>query len=137
MTEKLKEHFIDRQYADFTHMADKLPFVSEGKAVFYAGDNRKNYDRASEYARGNGMKSIASTQGGGFLNLIKTKDTFGRDRNNKLWDKASRKFAAEAKGEVKTFVAGADQKSTFRRIELPTLINIKKYLPLTEWIGIN
>lgn len=122
----LKAGFVDRQYADFNTMAGKLPFISEGKAVFYAGDNRQNYDRAFKYAKNNNMKPISSTEGGAFLNQIKTRDTFGIDRDRKLWDSASRKFAAETKGEIKTFVAGADQQSTFRRIELPTLLNNKK-----------
>ena len=49
-----------------------------------------------------------------------------KDSYDRFWDVASRRYASQAVGSVKTFAAGAISKSTFRRIETPTLLNNRK-----------
>lgn len=120
-----KKGFIDRQYLDFRTMITRLPFVSDRKAVFYAG-GIKNWQSAADYAQKNNMRPIQETKGGQFLNQIDTRVTFTENRHERIWDNASRKYASKVEGSVKTFVAGAKERSIFRRIELPTLLNNKK-----------
>jgi hypothetical protein len=120
-----KKGFIDRQYFDFRTMITRLPFVSDRKAVFYAG-GIKNWQSAANYAQKNNMRAIQETKGGQFLNQIDTRDTFEKNKYKRIWDNASRKYASQVEGSVKTFVAGADNVSIFRRVELPTLLNNKK-----------
>lgn len=81
----LRKDFVDRQYKDFVKITGNVPFASEGKSVFYAGDKEKNQDRASSYAKKNGMSPIYRTVGGEFLNRIDTYRTFGKERFRKLW----------------------------------------------------
>jgi hypothetical protein len=72
------------------------------------------------------MRPIQETTGGKFLGQINTRDTFGDVRDIKLWAKASRNYAARVEGDVKTLTAGATDRSIYRKVELPTLLNNKK-----------
>ena len=43
MSGDLRKDFVDRQYKDFVEITGNVPFASEGKSVFYAGDKEKNH----------------------------------------------------------------------------------------------
>ncbi|MBP5214949.1 MAG: hypothetical protein J6039_00110 [Alphaproteobacteria bacterium] len=44
----------------------------------------------------------------------------------KIWARASERFIAQASGNITAFVAGADPRSTFVTVELPTLLKNDK-----------
>lgn len=121
---RARKDFEMRQYKDFTNIANKTPFVSEGKAMFYSGKN--NWNRAQGFAKDNKMVPIEKSFGGGILDKAMTKDRFGTKMTEKLWHVASRRYAAQVKGNVKTFVSGSQAHSVFRKTELPTILNNKK-----------
>ncbi len=126
MVGEYTKKFNAKQLADLKKLG--LPFVSEGKSLFYAGEG--NWGRAVSFAERNQMNPIQGTRGGSVLNKLDTNQNLGRTFGNlerfKIWDSASRSYAAQATKKITTRVAGADNFSTFRRIELPTLLNNKK-----------
>lgn len=48
----------------------------------------------------------------------------------KIWAIASERFISEASGNITAFVDGADERSTFRRIELPNILKNDKILTI-------
>ena len=138
MTKNLKDRFHDKQLADL-HEMKSYPYISEGKALFFAGP-KANWKQAETFAQNNKMVSIARTKGGKtlealqdkeILNYVARKGNQSKEINsdsvkagvNRIWGSSSRRYAAAAKGDVKTFVCGANTRSIYRRIELPTLLN--------------
>mgnify|MGYP000684000813 CR=1 FL=1 len=120
MSQSPKDDFTNRQYYDLRTAGVQLPYTSEGKSVFYAGGD--NWRRAELYADFNKLSPVENTKAGEFISQVDTRQTFGLERNRRIWDEASRQYASQAHGEVRTFVAGANDASTFRRVELPTIL---------------
>ena len=105
---------------------------SNGRAVVYSGDNGKNHSRALEYK---GTIPLDRTEAGKKLNGVYErnakrypypKDLVKREQmSNQIMSVASKRYAQNAKGDVKTFVCGARPNSVFRKTELPTLLKNK------------
>ena len=99
------------------------------KAVFYSGDNDKNKARALAQK---GLNPIDRTFAGKKLAGIneRYRQRFGLlegdRRSNKVWTLASKRYAQNARGSVKTFVCGSRPNSVFRKTELPTLLKNQK-----------
>lgn len=140
MKKSLKNSYYNKQISDL-HQMSGYAFSSDERSVFYAGST-ENWKRADNYAEKNGIKKITRTHGGNALETLEKKDILKstvrkgvREENtNKtkidrdvanIWRSSSRRYAAAAKGTVKTFVSGARPGSIYRGTELPTLLNNK------------
>lgn len=104
-----------------------LSFESEGKAVLFAGFRRghfSNWDDAKFYADKHEMKPIHETEGGKHLNTPKNEreKIYHPEQLRRVWNRASVKYCLKIEGSVRTFVCGANPKSTFRRKEIQTLL---------------
>lgn len=135
MIHKPKEEEAVRQYIAEIKVAREATVESQGKAIFYSGGgitrNRltKNHVRALEYAKKTDARLIDTTEAGKKLDGV-------YDRNNTRFDNeahsmmlsrhvmkiASKRYAQQARGDIKTFVCGASPQSVFRKTELPALL---------------
>lgn len=119
------------------------------KAVFYSGRDGFNCgDAHFRYVR-HGYQSIDKTQGGTWLERERLwgeernqfgrpyepeerlhndqpKSPFDEDAADRIGNAASKKYAEQASGLVICIVQDADERRTFRRVELPALINNEK-----------
>jgi len=108
------------------------------RAVFYSGSNRQY---AEAFAKKHGISTLELTPGGKYLDdldLFNNNGTYkfgpplSAEKASELWDKASRKFALQARGYAYVFVQGIEPVNqfgalrTFFRIELPALLNSNK-----------
>lgn len=115
------------------HAANTYSVDSNGKAVCWSG-GYGNYLRAQEYAHQNKAVTLERTTAGRALNGVFERNNLRFPKNQVESDKlshrittvASKRFAQNASGDVKTFVCGARPNSVFRKTELPSLLRNKK-----------
>lgn len=112
----------------YTFLGNFYPY---GQSVFWSGDNGKNKERALAFEAGTPLeKTIGYKKLGGDQlrerNMKKYGKVRGDQKSNKTLTWASKRFAQNASGNVKTFVCGARPKGVFRRTELPTLLRNRK-----------
>jgi hypothetical protein len=115
-------------------IANNYSVDSQGQAVFYSGDNRKNQERALDYAQRTGAIPLEHTKAGRKLEGIYQRNlkrypkhpVKARRMSDQIMTVASKRYAQNAHGNVKTFVCGARPKSVFRKTELRALIRNKK-----------
>ncbi|MFP4098727.1 MAG: hypothetical protein ACLFU1_08090 [Alphaproteobacteria bacterium] len=118
---------------DLQSVKDK-DFTPKGTAVIFSGevDGKKNARRAEAYIQKHGGTIIDNTQGGQYLGQYHRYKFFGDERALELyndqnfadhiWDAGSGKLADSVKGEVRTFVVGAEGNRIARRTELPKIL---------------
>ncbi len=119
------QNFYQTQINQLKNMTG-YAYTSEGKSMFYAGEG--NWQRASEYAEMHNMNPVTQTRPGEILDTVVTREqsSINRDDKKAIWRSASRSYAAQVEGNVKTFVAGANPDSIFRKTELSTILNNEK-----------
>ena len=115
----------------YSHIAESYSVDSKGKAVFYSGEG--NHNRVLAYAKKNGAVPIDRTPAGRKLDGIykKARRHFGSELRgstaaDNVMNKASARYAQNARGHVKTFVCGARPNRTFRQVELPIIVKNSK-----------
>lgn len=127
----------ERQVAAEISAVKQYSVDSKSQAVFYSGDKLggqyRNHERALDYAKRTGAVPIDKTEAGRKLNGVyerNSKRFANETKANQVSDNighiASKRYARQAKGDVKTFVCGAREKSVFRKTELPILLNNSK-----------
>ncbi len=89
----------------------------DGAVLWSGGKGRQ----AADFARKEGKMTLEMTEGGRKLALEQKRIGVMNDTTRKAWDTASGRFARGAEGKVDTFVKGAGESSTFKRVEQPIL----------------
>lgn len=108
---------------DTNRVLNTLDFNSGKPTILYSG--YENRIRAETYANKNNLKTISHTEGGRYLEGPNRYDLHGKEKAKALWAAGSGKFASTVKGDVRTFVAGADPKGIFRQREIGAIVTNK------------
>ena len=95
---------------------------------------KENRDKAFAFVNENSdVKTIENTPCGKKLIELGFADAnlpLGQDMVAKVWGVASERMIRNAKGDVRTFVEGADPRSVFCRIELPNILANEKIITI-------
>jgi uncharacterized protein YkuJ len=126
-------HYIktaEKDKVDVSSQPDRAVFYSGGQTVRYKGENHgENRKKAEDFcAKHPKYTTLEKTPFGQYLekNDAELRKTFGDEGIKKIWAATSERYAKEALGEIKAFVAEAKHDKIFRKNELKTLINNDK-----------
>lgn len=109
-------------------------------AVFYSDDAGKNRAAAEAYAKhcsqtGKMTTTLEATPGGKWLesqNLYSSPLGLSGDEADQVWAALSVKYADEASGSCRCFIAKAPRERVFREHELAALVNNDKVTDLNN-----
>lgn len=98
--------------------------------------SKKNRDDAFEYvAKNKDMMMIEHTACGSKLvemGLCSSDTGLSDDEVSDIWSVASKRFIENASGNIVAFVNGADKRSVFLKMELPTILNNPKIININN-----
>lgn len=125
-------------FAYYLDLAEKLEVSTGiGKSVFYSGPgNRK---MAEKFALSEDKTTLEMTTGGKYLDdlrLFETDSPLTPEMATKVWSILSRRYAAQAAGDVFCFVAGARPTGVFTTVELPELKRNRKVVVIYSVAGL-
>jgi hypothetical protein len=127
----------DLSLSEQFQIASQYSVDSKSRAIFYSGDNGRNHKRAVNCV---GKIPIDRTEAGRKLygiyqqNNQRYRSVKAKHLSKNVMSTASHRYAANARGDVKTFVCGAKPDSVFRQTELPMIARNKH---ITSINGVN